>query len=75
MDNINNINKTRIWRTFSQKVLQMRVLLVFTRGSLLRVSNPTLWDSCVPSYKQAKEQTIKHKQPGETLRKQTSPFL
>ena len=47
----------------------MRVLLVFMRGSLLRVSNPALWDSCVPSYKQANEQIVKHKQRNQTRKK------
>ena len=33
------------------------------------VSNPALWDSCVPSYKQAKEQLIKHKQRNQARKK------
>ena len=68
MDNINNINKTRTLSHFSSKCApDAGFVNVYTWFS---VSNLALWDSCVPSYKQAKEQIIKHKQRDQTRKKE-----
>ena len=50
-------------------MLWLRVLLLFMWLGFTRVSNPTFWDFWVPSYKQAKEQIIKHKQRNQTRKK------
>ena len=51
MDNINNINKTRIWRIFFTKGAPDAGFVSVYAWFSVAGEHPALWDSCVPSYK------------------------